>query len=79
MNMCGYIQTHCQKNKKIKQADKILPEVHGTTLRQVVSIYRINWYEKYCEGELKLSSHNTSYCLIDVVTNVCWLYSTKTE
>jgi hypothetical protein len=27
----GYIQTHCQKNKKIKRADQILPEVHGTT------------------------------------------------
>jgi len=23
----GYIQTHCQKNKKIKRADQILPEV----------------------------------------------------
>jgi hypothetical protein len=22
----------------------------------------------YCEGKLKLRSHNTSYCLIDVVT-----------
>jgi hypothetical protein len=29
----GYIQTHCQKNKKIKRADEILPEVYGTTLR----------------------------------------------
>ena len=29
----GYIQTHCQKNKKIK-ADQILPEVYGTTLVQ---------------------------------------------
>jgi hypothetical protein len=28
----GYIQTHCQKNKKIKREDKILPEVYGTTL-----------------------------------------------
>ena len=27
-----YIQTHCQKNKKIKRADQILPEVYGTTL-----------------------------------------------
>jgi hypothetical protein len=26
------IQTQCQKNKKIKQADQILPEVYGTTL-----------------------------------------------
>jgi hypothetical protein len=32
----GYIQTHCQKNKKIKRADQILPEVYGTTLREVV-------------------------------------------
>jgi hypothetical protein len=23
---------HCQKNKKIKRADQILPEVYGTTL-----------------------------------------------
>jgi hypothetical protein len=28
----GYIQTHHQKNKKIKRADQILPEVYGTTL-----------------------------------------------
>jgi hypothetical protein len=28
----GYIQTHCQKNKKIKRVDQILPEVYGTTL-----------------------------------------------
>jgi hypothetical protein len=28
----GYIQTHCQKNKKIERADQILPEVYGTTL-----------------------------------------------
>jgi hypothetical protein len=26
------MQTHCQKNKKIKRADQILPEVYGTTL-----------------------------------------------
>jgi hypothetical protein len=32
----GYIQTHCQKNKKIKRADKILPEVYGTTLIKVL-------------------------------------------
>jgi hypothetical protein len=31
------IQTHCQKNKKIKRADQILPEVYGTTLRSVNS------------------------------------------
>jgi hypothetical protein len=28
----GYIQTHRQKNKKIKRADQILPEVYDTTL-----------------------------------------------
>ena len=28
----GYIQTHCQKNKKIKRADQILPEVYGIAL-----------------------------------------------
>jgi hypothetical protein len=33
----GYIQTHCQKNKNIKRADQILPEVYGTTLIEVVT------------------------------------------
>jgi hypothetical protein len=28
----GYMQTHCQKNKKIKRADQILSEVYGTPL-----------------------------------------------
>jgi hypothetical protein len=32
MYYSGYIQTHCQKNKKIRRADKILPEIFGTTL-----------------------------------------------
>ena len=32
----GYIQTHCQKKKKIKRADQILPEVYGTTLMEVL-------------------------------------------
>ena len=32
MYCSGYIQTHCQKNKKIKRADQILTEVYGTTL-----------------------------------------------
>ena len=32
----GYIQTHCQKNKKIKRADQILPEVYGTTLTSIM-------------------------------------------
>ena len=32
----GYIQAHCQKNKKIKGADQILPEVYGTTLSYLV-------------------------------------------
>jgi hypothetical protein len=31
----GYIQTHYQKDKKIKRADQILPEVYGTTLRRL--------------------------------------------
>jgi hypothetical protein len=33
MYYSGYIQKHCHKNKKIKRADQILPEVHGTTLK----------------------------------------------
>jgi hypothetical protein len=37
MYYSGYIQTHCQKNKKIKRADQILPEVYGTTLRRLVA------------------------------------------
>ena len=36
--------------------------------RQVVTKYRFIKYEIHCEGKLKLISHNTSYCLIDVVT-----------
>ena len=30
----GYIQKHCQKNKKIKRTDQILLEVYGTTLNR---------------------------------------------
>ena len=33
-----YIQTHCQKNKKIKRADQILPEVYGTTLNCLIGV-----------------------------------------
>jgi hypothetical protein len=32
------MQTPCQKNKKIKRADQILPEVYGTTLRRNIDI-----------------------------------------
>jgi len=42
-----------------------LPKGH---FRQVVIKDRCNWYEIHCEGKLKLRSHNTSYCLIEVVT-----------
>ena len=34
----------------------------------MVTKYRCNCYEKYCEGKLELRSHNTGYCLIEVVT-----------
>ena len=41
----GYIQTHCQKHKKIKRADQILPEVYGTTLSEndtlLNNLYRV--------------------------------------
>jgi hypothetical protein len=37
-------------------------------IRQVVSWYSCNWYEMQCEGQLKSRLHNTSYCLIEVVT-----------
>jgi len=36
-------------------------------IRQVVAKYKINLYEMHCGGKLKLRSHNTSYCLIEVV------------
>ena len=38
MYYSGYIQTHCQKNKKIKWADQILPEVYGTTLGHLMCL-----------------------------------------
>jgi hypothetical protein len=34
----GYIQTHCQKNKKIKRAEQILPEVYRTTLNSLGTV-----------------------------------------
>ena len=37
----GHIQTYCQKNKKVKQADQILPEVYGTTLSDQLSYVTI--------------------------------------
>jgi hypothetical protein len=43
MYYSGYIQTHCQKNKKIKQADQILPEVYGTTLNKFIIFFR--WFD----------------------------------
>jgi hypothetical protein len=33
------MQTPCQKNKKIKRAVQILPEVYGTTLSYLVFKY----------------------------------------
>jgi hypothetical protein len=33
LSPCSVWLTHCQKNKKIKRADQILPEVYGITLR----------------------------------------------
>jgi hypothetical protein len=36
----GYIQTHCQQNKKIKRADQILPEVYGTTLSKNTNCHK---------------------------------------
>ena len=37
-------------------------------IRQLVTIYMFIKYESHCEWYLKLKSHNTSYCLIEVVT-----------
>jgi hypothetical protein len=37
-------------------------------IRQVVTIYRFVLYGMHCDGKLKLKSHNTSSCLIEVVT-----------
>ena len=44
----GYIQKHCQKNKKIKRADQILPEVYGTILNRysvaiTTALYYVQW------------------------------------
>jgi hypothetical protein len=36
-------------------------------IRQVVT-NRFSLYEMHCKGKLKFKSHNTSYCLIEVVT-----------
>ena len=45
--------------------------------RQVVTKYRFIKYEIHCEGKLKLISHNTSYCLIDVVTKLEFIIKKK--
>ena len=37
-------------------------------IKQVITEYRFNEYGMYCEKKLKSRSHNTSYCLIEVVT-----------
>ena len=37
--------------------------------KQVVTEHRFNEYRMHCERKLKSSSHSTSYCLIEVVTN----------
>jgi len=37
-------------------------------IRQGVAKYRFNSYEMHCEVKLKLRSHYTSHCLIEVVT-----------
>ena len=43
----------------------------------MVTKYRFNLYEMHCEWKEKLRSHNTSYCLIEVVTKaglIVYLY-----
>jgi len=37
-------------------------------IRQVVAKYRFNYDEMHIETKLKVRSHNTNYCLIEVVT-----------
>ena len=37
-------------------------------IKQVVAKYSYNLYEMHCEEKVKLRSHNTSYCLIEVAT-----------
>jgi hypothetical protein len=39
----GYIQTHCRKNKKIKRADQILPEVYGITLNRITKPAKVTY------------------------------------
>jgi hypothetical protein len=53
----GYIQTHCQKNRKIKRADQILPEVYGTTLNRFIILMSstTNKWDKFrekCSSEI---------------------------
>ena len=56
----GYIQTHCQKNKKIKRADQILPEVYDTTLRCKVIVV----YVSSTRPALKLQGHLWDYEMV---------------
>jgi hypothetical protein len=51
--LVGYIQTHCQKNKKIKRADQILHEVYGTTLNSQLQSFQLKSTERL---ENRLSS-----------------------
>jgi hypothetical protein len=61
MYYSGYIQTHCHKNKKIKRADQILPEVYGTTLRgkQDWTIHRYTGHKTHSEDKQNKEKHNT--------------------
>jgi hypothetical protein len=48
----GYIQTHCQRNKKIKLAEQILPEVYGTTLNTIYYAFLSMLHFFYILGQL---------------------------
>ena len=60
----GYIQTHCQKNKKIKRADQILPEVYGTILNTLIMGHIIRQVWRY----------QTGYCACDEFI-YCFLFN----
>jgi hypothetical protein len=47
----GYIQTHCQKNKKIKLGDQILPEVYGNTLNEIINKH---FFLKRCIRDIRV-------------------------
>ena len=55
---------------------ELLLEHWNRVLQDRWSLNRFNSYEMHCEGKLKIKLHNTSYCLIEVITKawICVCY-----